>query len=291
MSSIDRSVFTYINLDGVVMGCENFVASASPLLHSLIERTMKEVSMPRSASSMYEAMGKNKWQTRVLRTMSMEDPAYPFLAFAGIPSISFHFIPENIESYPYYGTSLDNMDHLNYQTNHHTSEVTATAARFAGLMTLRLVHDHLLSLDVSGYKGPITNAVFQIYKQVNQLTQSGQLKDVSPTWLNRARGSYFRAADGISNAIANMDLTDKEACRILNDRIMRVEHSLLSPYVSVIETPFRHLLLGHGSHTLASIVEAKDMEKLRTQLALATWNLQGCANAMAGNVWDIDDEI
>ncbi|MEQ2201110.1 hypothetical protein XENOCAPTIV_007717 [Xenoophorus captivus] len=194
-------------------------------------------------------------------------------------------------------------------------------------MTLRLVHDHLLSLDVSGYKGPITKAVSQIYKQVNQLTrvnifplgffcfiefdvfsevifslsvhgvlftlimQSGQLKDVSPTWLNRARGSYFRAADGISSAIANMDLTDKEACRILNDRIMRVEHSLLSPYVSVIETPFRHLLLGHGSHTLASIVEAKDMEKLRTQLALATWNLQGCANAMAGNVWDIDDEI
>ncbi|MED6251689.1 hypothetical protein ATANTOWER_001357 [Ataeniobius toweri] len=262
MSSIDRSVFTYINLDGVVMGCESFVASASPLLHSLIESTMKEVSMPRSASSMYEAMGKNKWQTRVLRTMSMEDPAYPFLAFAGIPSISFHFIPGNTESYPYYGTSLDNMDHLNYQTNHHTSEVTATAARFAGLMTLRLVHDHLLSLDVSGYKGPITKAVSQIYKQVNQLTrvnifplgffcfiefdvfsevifslsvhgvlftlimQSGQLKDVSPTWLNRARGSYFRAANGISNAIANMDLTDKEACRILNDRIMRVRCKL-----------------------------------------------------------------
>ncbi|KAM4544207.1 transferrin receptor 1b [Fundulus diaphanus] len=291
MSSIDRNVLTYINLDGVVMGQESFIASASPLLYSLIESTMKEVNMPRRTSSMYSELGNDKWEDRVLRTMSMEDPAYPFLAFAGIPSISFHFIPTNTESYPYYGTNLDSMDHLNYQTNQRTSEVTASAAQFAGLMTLRLVHDHLLSLDVSRYYGPITKAVLQIYNRVNQLTQAGQLKDVSPNWLNRARGSYKRAVDDIASAIANTDLTDKEAARILNDRIMGVEHSLLSPYVSVVDTPFRHLLLGHGPHTLASIAEAQDMEKLRTQLALATWNLQGCANAMVGNIWDIDNEI
>ncbi|KAM4718666.1 transferrin receptor 1b [Anableps anableps] len=291
ISSLDQSVFTYINLDGVVMGRERFIASASPLLYSLIERTMKEVNMPKSSDSVYKVMGEKKWESSVLRTMSMEDPAYPFLAFAGIPSISFHFIPENSESYPYYGTSLDNMDHLNYRTGQRTSEVTATAAQFAGLMTLRLVHDHLLSLDVNRYYGPITKAVVQVHRRVSQLTQSGQLKDVSPNWLSRARSSYNRAANGIANAIGNTDLTDKEACRILNDRIMKVEHSLLSPYVSVVETPFRHLLLGHGSHTLAAIAEAQDMETLRTQLALATWSLQGCANAMAENVWDVDNEI
>ncbi|XP_023181873.1 transferrin receptor protein 1-like isoform X1 [Xiphophorus maculatus] len=291
MSSLDRSVFTYINLDGVVMGQERFIASASPLLYSLIESTMKEVNMPRKSVSIYQAMGGNNWESRVLRTMSMEDPAYPFLAFAGIPSMCFHFIQSNSESYPYYGTSLDNMDHLNYRTSQRTSNVTATAAQFAGLMTLRLVHDHLLGLDVSRYYGPITKAVVQVYKRVNQLTQSGQLKDVSPNWLNRARGSYRRAADAIAGAIANTDLTDEESCRILNDRIMKVEHSLLSPYVSVVEAPFRHLLLGRGPHTLAAIAEAQDLEKLRLHLALATWNLQGCANAMAANVWDIDDDI
>lgn len=291
MSSLDKSVFTYINLDGAVMGRERFIASASPLLYSLIERTMKEVDMPRSSSSIYKEMGETQWESKVLRTMSMEDPAYPFLAFAGIPSISFHFIPSNTESYPFYGTMLDSMDHLNYQTSQRTSDVAATAAQFAGLMTLRLVHDHLLSLDVSRYYGAITKAVIPIYKRIIQLTQSGDLRDVSPSWLSGARSSFKRAADSIANAITDTDLTDKEACRILNDRIMRVEHALLSPYVSVIETPFRHLLLGHGSHTLASIAQAQDMEQLRTQLALATWSLQGCANAMAGNVWDIDNEI
>lgn len=63
------------------------------------------------------------------------------------------------------------MDHLNYKTNHRTSNVSAAAAQFAGLMTLRLVHDHLLHLDVGRYYGPITKSVLQIYKQVNQLTQ------------------------------------------------------------------------------------------------------------------------
>uniref|UniRef100_A0A669C7W2 Transferrin receptor 1b n=1 Tax=Oreochromis niloticus TaxID=8128 RepID=A0A669C7W2_ORENI len=242
MASIDKKVFTYISLDGVVMGKGGFMASASPLLYN--------------------------------------DPAYPFLAFSGIPSVSFHFIKPNSEVYTYYGTQLDTMDHLNYETNHQTNEVTAIAAQFAGQMALHLVHDHLLSLDVNRYSKTLTKAVAGVYKRIRL-----------PSWLNRARGSFQRAASNLYNDIANTNLDDKEACRILNDRIMKVEHSLLSPYVLPVEVPFRHLLFGRGSHTLASIAETTDMDELRTQLALATWNLQGCANAMVGNIWDLDEEI
>ena len=81
------------------------------------------------------------------------------------------------------------------------------------------------------------------------------------------------------------------SCITLSFLPLQVEHSLLSPYVSPVDTPFRHLLLGRGSHTMKSIAEATDMTELHTQLALATWNLQGCANAMEGNIWDIDEEI
>uniref|UniRef100_A0A1A8PMU5 Transferrin receptor (p90, CD71) n=2 Tax=Nothobranchius rachovii TaxID=451742 RepID=A0A1A8PMU5_9TELE len=290
MSSIDKNVFTYISLDGVVMGHGSFIASASPLLYSLIGITMKEVTGPLGSDKMYQTMGGNDWEAKVLRPMSMDDPAYPFLAFSGIPSISFHFVSVDTEAYPYYGTNLDNMDHLNYQTNQHTSEITATAAKFAGQMALRLVHDHRLFLDVSRYDG-LSTAVRQIYKRVIQLSQSGQLKGVSPSWLNQARGSFQRAAGSIKLTIENTDSSDLEAWRILNDRIMSVEHSLISPYMSPVETPFRHILFGHGPHTLASIAQTTDTEQLRTQLALATWTLQGCANAMMGNIWDLDNEI
>lgn len=75
------------------------------------------------------------------------------------------------ETYAYYGTSLDNVEHLNYQTSHKTSEMVAAAAQFAGQMALRLVHDHLVSLDVNRYSNVITMAVGRVYKRVYQLSQ------------------------------------------------------------------------------------------------------------------------
>lgn len=63
------------------------------------------------------------------------------------------------------------MDHLDYQTNHRTSVMTAVAAQFAGQMAVRLVHDHLLSLDVSRYSGILSKAVVKVYRRINQLLQ------------------------------------------------------------------------------------------------------------------------
>lgn len=33
-----------------------------------------------------------------MRPMSIDDPAYPFLAMSGVPSVSFHFISPNVSS-------------------------------------------------------------------------------------------------------------------------------------------------------------------------------------------------
>lgn len=75
------------------------------------------------------------------------------------------------EAYSYYGTMLDNMDHLGYETGHHTAEITAVAAQFAGQMALRLVHDHLLSLDVSRYSSILTKAVSKVSMRIIQLSK------------------------------------------------------------------------------------------------------------------------
>lgn len=287
--SINQKVLTYISLDAVVMGRGSFVASASPLLYSLLESTMREVQEPFGSGTLYSTFGQKNWDATVMKPMQMDDPAYPFLAFAGIPSISFHFISPNTDCYMYYGTDLDNKDHLNYETAQKTDALVVAAAQLAGQMALRLVHDLILNLDTSRYSFLLTNAVSGVYRHIQQLSRSGQLKEVNPIWLVRARGSFTRAADGIKVAIKTTDLSDQEACRILNDRLMRVESSLLSPFESPVETPFRHLLLGRGPHTLASIAtESEDMKNLRVRLGLATWNLQGCANAMVRDIWDIN---
>lgn len=77
------------------------------------------------------------------------------------------------EAYTYYGTNMDNVDHLNYATNHKTSEIMVLAARFAGQMALRLIHDHLLSLDVNRYSPVLLKAVSQVYKRIGQLSRVG----------------------------------------------------------------------------------------------------------------------
>lgn len=80
-----------------------------------------------------------------------------------------------------------------------------------------------------------------------------------------------------------------------------MEYYFLSQYVSVVETPFRHVLHGRGEHTLSALTEHLSClrsrphlfheARFRRQLALFTWTLQGAANALSGDVWNIDNPI
>lgn len=80
-----------------------------------------------------------------------------------------------------------------------------------------------------------------------------------------------------------------------------MERNFLSPYVSPRDSPFRHILLGSGPHTLKgltshldSLMTANpdaDAELFRNQLAQATWTIQTCANSLAGDIWSLDNEI
>uniref|UniRef100_A0A6Q2Y0C6 Peptidase M28 domain-containing protein n=1 Tax=Esox lucius TaxID=8010 RepID=A0A6Q2Y0C6_ESOLU len=292
MSSLDRRAFTYISLDGVVTGHGAFKASASPLLVSLLATTMQEVKNPIGSDmskSLYDKVSGANFEASVLEPMQMEDAAYPFLAFSGIPSISLRFVSRDV--YPYYGTALDNIDHLGVTTNQRLDSLATAAGLVAGQMALRLVHDHVLNLDVRRYITPISQAVVKINKRLKQVTEGRSAEGLSANWLIMARGSYIRATSDLNEDIQNTDLTDSLACHKINERIMRVEHNLLSPFVSPKDVPFRHVLFGHGSHTLDAMLEGTDKDVLRTQLALTTWTLQGCANALAGDIWELDNQI
>lgn len=82
---------------------------------------------------------------------------------------------------------------------------------------------------------------------------------------------------------------------------LQVERDLLSPYVSPRTTPFRHILLGSGSCTLQNVLNqltaikegsvSADLDLLKNEFALTTWTIQSCANALVGNVWDMNNDI
>ncbi|XP_052466070.1 transferrin receptor protein 1-like isoform X1 [Carassius gibelio] len=301
LNSLNLKMFSYISLDEVISGSDSFKASASPLLYELLERTMKQVSSPIDATkSLHEQFAGSNWEQSVMEPMGLSHSSYSFQTFSGIPSISFRFTSSS-KSYPF-GTTEDTDQYLQRFTSSKTLQLAKTAGEVVGLVTLRLVHDHLLKLKVAKYTSVIRNYVSQIKTKVESCQTSGRLPStVTMQWLLSAQGSYDRAASALASVIQNSDLDDMEQCRIINNRIMRVEGNLLSPYVSLRESLFRHILLGSGSHTLAALVdhleaikgglENADIDQFKNQLALATWTIQGCANALAGEVWDMDNEI
>ncbi|XP_053186332.1 transferrin receptor protein 1-like [Scomber japonicus] len=301
LSSLSMKAFSYISLDRIVTGRSEFKVASSPLMNSLIKNALDEVKIPSGGATLMSQYGRGNWENTITEPMKLDNAAYPFLAFSGIPSVSFRFTSGNSE-YPYFGTMLDNREKLNAATSNQVPQMAEVAARFAGHIVLRLVHDHLLRLDLSKYDKIIRTRVAQInakVKDVQRLKPDLLPKSLTMQWLISASGSYSRASRSLASDIQNSDLEDIEMCRVLNDRIMTVERNFLSPYVSPRESPFRHILVGSGPHTLQGLLNHLEALKsgeveadlFRNQFALATWTIQGCANSLAGNIWALDNEI
>ncbi|XP_070830659.1 transferrin receptor protein 1-like [Chaetodon trifascialis] len=302
LSSLNMKAFSYINLDGVVAGRNGFKVAASPLMHSLIESSLNEVNSPNKAGSLFSQFARGNWEANVLEPLKVDNAAYPFLAFSGIPSVSFRFTGSS--EYSYFGTMLDTREKLNAATSNQVSQLAEIATRFAGHMVLRLVHDHLLRMDVMKYDKIIRTHVGQIngkVKDIRRLQPQLFPKALTVQWLILASGSYSRASRSLVLDIQNSNLDDIEMCRIINDRIMGVERNFLSPYVSPRESPFRHILLGSGPYTVKALSNhldsfraekpEADADLFHNQFALATWTIQGCANSLAGDIWSLDNEI
>ncbi|NXN44261.1 TFR1 protein, partial [Rhinoptilus africanus] len=292
-ATLHAKVFTYINLDAAVLGFSHVKISASPLLYTLLERTMKGVKDPaKNSETLYDRVGSD-WVKTVV-PLGLDNAAFPFLAYSGIPVVSFGFCNKDKE-YPFLGTTQDTVENL--KTTDNLYDLMRAAAEVAGHVALRLTHDHELFLDFERYSEEL------LAFQEKFLPYDRDVKALGLTlnWLFFARGDFQRATDALRRDIANSDRENKIVRRALNDRIMKVEYDFLSPYLSPKDTPFRHIFFGKGSHTLQSLLEnlhllrtskdSLDVNMLKEQLALATWTIKGAANALVGDIWDTDNEF
>ncbi|NWW64342.1 TFR1 protein, partial [Ifrita kowaldi] len=293
-TTLHAKAFTYINLDTAVLGSRHMKISASPLLYSLLETIMKRVKDPTMDSRyLYNRVGSD-WVKRVV-PLDLDNAAFPFLAYSGIPVVSFGFYDEGDE-YSFLGTTQDTLANLQLKTDK-LYPLMRTAAEVAGQIALRLTHDHELFLDFDRYSEELLSFQEKILPFDSKVKELG----LTLKWLFYARGDFQRAADALRRDIANSDRENKIVRRALNDRMMKVEYDFLSPYLSPKDAPFRHIFFGKGSHTLQSLLESleqlvvnkdsMDVDKLKEQLALATWTIKGAANALVGDIWNTDNEI
>ncbi|XP_059955354.1 transferrin receptor protein 1 isoform X2 [Mesoplodon densirostris] len=290
LSSLHLKAFTYINLDKAILGTSKFKVSSSPLLYSLIEKTMQDVKHPVTGLSLYRD---SNWINKVEK-LSYDNAAFPFLAYSGIPAVSFCFCED--KDYPYLGTPMDTYEVLN-QNVPQLNKMARAAAEVAGLLVIKLTHDVELNLNYEMYN----DKILWFVREMNQFRADIKEMGLNLQWLYSARGDFFRATSRLTTDYKNAERTNRFVMREINDRIMKVEHHFLSPYVSPRESPFRHIFWGSGSHTLSALLEhlklrqknngAFNQTLLKNQLALATWTIQGAANALSGDIWDIDNEF
>ncbi|XP_021392505.1 transferrin receptor protein 1 isoform X2 [Lonchura striata] len=293
-TTLHAKAFTYINLDTAVLGSRDVKISASPLLYSLLEATMKRVKDPTNNSGyLYDKAGSD-WIKKVV-PLDLDNAAFPFLAYSGIPVVSFGFYNEGDE-YAFLGTTEDTLANLKEKTDK-LYPLMYAAAEVAGQIALRLTHDHELFLDFDRYSDELLSFQEKLWHFNANVKELG----LTLNWLYFARGDFQRAADTLRRDIENSDRENRIVRRALNDRMMKVEYDFLSPYLSPKDAPFRHIFFGRGSHTLQSLLEnleqltvnktSVDVNELKEQLALATWTIKGAANALVGDIWNTDNEI
>lgn len=71
--------------------------------------------------------------------------------------------------YRYSGTPLDTRENLNTATEGNLLPISVSAAEVAGQMALRLVHDHILNLDVEEYTRVFRKNVYKITKDIKRV--------------------------------------------------------------------------------------------------------------------------
>ncbi|XP_056425926.1 transferrin receptor protein 2 [Hyla sarda] len=292
LSMLHLKAATYMSLDTPVLGDDNFIAKASPLFNNLIDTIIKQVDHPlQSKQSIYDYMKvkSTNWRSEVMAPLRKDSSAFAFTAFAGVPALEFSFV-ENLKPYKFLDTKDDTYQNLNSIMNNRLPSVALSVAQVAGLALIKLSHDHILPLDYTAYNEVLLKHL------VNLQTYQDKLKTRGLTfeWLYSARGDYNRATQRLRKAITHSDLHNEKVIQFFNVRIMRVEFYFLSQYVSAIDFPYRHILLGRGEHTLEALMEhlTEDQEdiddsRLRKQIALFTWTLEGAANALSGEVWEV----
>uniref|UniRef100_A0A2I3GGD3 Transferrin receptor protein 1 n=1 Tax=Nomascus leucogenys TaxID=61853 RepID=A0A2I3GGD3_NOMLE len=264
LSSLHLKAFTYINLDKAVLGMFH-VCSLFSLIKAHTSQREKHTALRNLARSLFRAYDTieqgfcRTWK----KLVTLGNGRLLLLEFT---------IPE-------------------------LNKVARAAAEVAGQLVIKLTHDVELNLDSERYNSQLLCFV----RDLNQYRADIKEMGLSLQWLYSARGDFFRATSRLTTDFGNAEKTDRFVMKKLNDRVMRVEYHFLSPYVSPKESPFRHVFWGSGSHTLSALLENLKLRKqnngafnetlFRNQLALATWTIQGAANALSGDVWDIDNEF
>ncbi|MGB6852405.1 MAG: M28 family metallopeptidase [Thermoanaerobaculia bacterium] len=309
-TELAANAVAYVNLDSAVTG-PDLEVSGTPSLLELVRTTAADVSEPMKSGSLLDA-----WEQRLAKSWAQEEPidlADPeavfeprlgalgsgsdytvFLDHLGIPSMSFGFSgPSGV-----YHSVYDNFRWMEKfgdpQFVYH-----AAAARFFGLLAMRLAGSEVVAFRFSSYAEALERELDELERSLVRKTRLAVLEGEETLSLDltpvrealAALGAAGRSLDGAVDRL--LEKQDSGRVESLNRALIQIERAFLSTDGLPARPWFRHLLYAPGLTTgygawpfpeLAEAVESRDqeladrgVERLTTVLAEATQRLEAAA--------------
>ncbi len=257
LAELQAKAIVYVNTDVGVNGT-NFGASATPSLKELLRDVTRDVTDPKSGTSVYEA-----WRTHAaqlqkdMAAIGRQAPAADasgrapigglgsgsdyssFFDHAGIPSIDLGFNGP----YGVYHSTYDDFYWMKHFGDPDFSHFAALA-QILGTLTLRLDEADVVPFDFAAYALEIEHATTDVYTKANQADQDAleQTLDAAA----KLSASAHRASEAL-RAISSSPLDPAQADRI-NHALAAVEQALLAPEGLPGRPWFKHTIFAPGSH-------------------------------------------
>uniref|UniRef100_A0A8C4R1S4 Transferrin receptor 2 n=1 Tax=Eptatretus burgeri TaxID=7764 RepID=A0A8C4R1S4_EPTBU len=301
LSLLHQKAVSYISLDNPVTGDEVFSVQGSPLLADVMHSVLHQVLTPGTLTQTVLQHLVNhypEWRTTMYKQVSMQSSLYPFLAYAGIPSVGFGYVQERERQYGRLHSPQDTWEALNGVTETRGAVPTMCAvAEVAALLALHLTVPKALPLKAREYGSTLGDYVQTAAQYTAKLRASG----ITLQWVHSSLGDYTRAVETLEQQWQQSDFNNEAIVRSYNNRLLQVEKGLLSPFASPLLSPSRHLVFGQGEFTLSYLLQllsqfsetpkAWELAALRRHLALTTWTLRELSNSISGDLWDMNSSF
>ncbi len=215
---LQAKAVAYINLDAAVSG-QNFGASASPSLKSILSEATKSVNYPYSDETVFEHWSKGNDEPKIGNLGGGSDHI-AFYMHAGVPSLSG-------------GSSGPTLYHTNYDDFYFYEkfvdpefQMGPTVEKVVGLMTLRLANAEFIPYDVTRYVTDLElhfkNATQQVKTYYPEFTNF-KLSTEALLNLKPVANAFVLKLDSL---LENKSLNKREQ-RNLNAELIQLEKSFL----------------------------------------------------------------
>ncbi|XP_030056025.1 N-acetylated-alpha-linked acidic dipeptidase 2 isoform X2 [Microcaecilia unicolor] len=298
----------YINADSSIEGNYTLRVDCTPLLYRLVYNLTKEISSPDE-----DYVGKSLYDSWLDKDPSKENKNFPRINKLGSGSdFEAYFQRLGIASgRARYTKNAKTDKYSNYPVYHTVYETFELVERFydpsfkkqhavaqvRGGLVYELANSAIIPFNCQDYGEALKNYASSIYNLAKKHEAQLKIYDVSFDSLFSAVQNFTEAAADFHRRLAQLDISNPLAVRIMNDQLMFVERAFIDPLGLPGRKFYRHIIFAPSSHNkyagesfpgiydaMFDIENKADQkaawEEVKQQISIATFTVQAAAGTL-----------